>query len=149
MAETVNRYIDELDKLAANSAAPKPIDFGPLKSASKSLIESSRRYEETLSKARSKGLDQVKQLKSLNELLYRSERKLTDEQGLPRRPWFRHQVYAPGFYTGYGVKTIPGVREAIEEKLWSEVDPQMKRVAAALQSFSAQVDAATRILEGK
>lgn len=149
MAETVNRYIDELDKLAAKSGSPKPVDLGPLKSASKSLVESARRYEEALTKARSKGLDQVKQLKSLNELLYRSERRLTDEQGLPRRPWFRHQVYAPGFYTGYGVKTIPGVREALEEKLWSEVEPQMKRAGAALQGFSAQVDAATRILEGK
>jgi N-acetylated-alpha-linked acidic dipeptidase len=85
----------------------------------------------------------------LNELLYKSERKLTNEQGLPRRPWFRHQLYAPGFYTGYGVKTIPGVREAIEQKQWNEVEPQMKNVTAALNALTAQIDAATHLLDGK
>lgn len=49
------------------------------------------------------------------------------------RPWFRHVLYAPGFYTGYGVKTVPGVREAIEQKKWSEADEQIKRAAAAIE----------------
>jgi N-acetylated-alpha-linked acidic dipeptidase len=82
-------------------------------------------------------------------LLYQSERRLTGEPGLPRRPWFKHQIYAPGFYTGYGVKTIPGVREAIEQKQWDEVEPQAKNAAAAVQALTAQIDAATRLLEGK
>ena len=149
LAETVNRYVVDLERLAARSRAPKPIDFGILKAASKSLGDSARRYEDGMIKAAAKGFDQVKKSTALNELLYKSERKLTDEQGLPRRPWFKHQVYAPGFYTGYGVKTIPGVREAIEEKLWTEVEPQMKRVSAALQGLAAQIDAATRILEAR
>ena len=63
----------------------------------------------------------------------RSERVLTDDKGLPNRPWFEHVLYAPGFYTGYGVKTIPGVREAIEQKRWAEADEQIKRTAIALQ----------------
>ncbi|UWX56608.1 hypothetical protein NYZ99_13070 [Maribacter litopenaei] len=52
----------------------------------------------------------------LNNMLMDAEHKLTSEGGLPRRPWFKHQIYAPGFYTGYGVKTLPGVREAVEQK---------------------------------
>ena len=86
---------------------------------------------------------------ALNQLLYQSERKLTNERGLPRRPWFVHQIYAPGFYTGYGVKTIPGVREAIEEKQWDEVEPQIKNASAAIQALSSQIESATKMLEGR
>ena len=82
-------------------------------------------------------------------MLYQSERKLTNEQGLPRRPWFTHQIYAPGFYTGYGVKTIPGVREAIEEKHWDEIGPEMKKASKSIEAMTAQVEAATRMLEGR
>ena len=117
--------------------------------AVKSRTDSARRYEGALARAEVKGFAQVKQPKALNELLYKSERRLTNEQGLPRRPWFTHQIYAPGFYTGYGVKTIPGVREAIEQKQWAEVEPQMKTAAAAIESLRTQVDSAARMLEGK
>jgi N-acetylated-alpha-linked acidic dipeptidase len=145
-ADTVERYIDELEKLAKRN--DKPIDFAPMKSATAALRESARRYEQALSRvSTSSALEHLKQAKALNELLYKTERKLTNEQGLPRRPWFKHLVYAPGFYTGYGVKTIPGVREALEEKRWSEVEPQMRNVAKALVSLASQIDAAARILE--
>jgi N-acetylated-alpha-linked acidic dipeptidase len=149
LADTVNTYIEEIDKLAKKGNPPKPVDLGPLRLAVKSLADSARRYEEALARAEAKGFSQVKQPKALNELLYKSERRLTSEQGLPRRPWFTHQIYAPGFYTGYGVKTIPGVREAIEQKLWAEVEPQMKAAVAAVESLRTQVDAAARLLEGK
>jgi N-acetylated-alpha-linked acidic dipeptidase len=149
LANTVGRYADELEKLAARSNAPKPANFAPLKSSIAALSESAKRYEAALQKATAGGFAAIKQFKALNELLYTSERKLTNEQGLPRRPWFKHQLYAPGFYTGYGVKTLPGVREALEQKQWSDVEPQMKNVSAALQSLASQIDAATRLLEGK
>jgi N-acetylated-alpha-linked acidic dipeptidase len=149
LADTVSRYADELDKLAARSNAPKPVNFVSLKAAVTSLTESAKRYEAALQKATASGFTTVKQAKALNELLYQSERKLINDQGLPRRPWFKHQLYAPGFYTGYGVKTIPGVREAIEQKQWNDVEPQMKNVNAALQALASQLDAATRLLEGK
>ncbi|HEY8133269.1 MAG TPA: transferrin receptor-like dimerization domain-containing protein, partial [Thermoanaerobaculia bacterium] len=58
------------------------------------------------------------------------------------RPWFRHQIYAPGFYTGYGVKTVPGVREAIEQKQWSEANQQIEIVAKVIENYAAQVDRA-------
>ena len=65
----------------------------------------------------------------LNEALAKVERAMTDDKGLPKRPWFRHQIYAPGFYTGYGVKTLPGVREAIEQEEWEEFERQQARLA--------------------
>jgi N-acetylated-alpha-linked acidic dipeptidase len=70
------------------------------------------------------------------------EQALTRTEGLPRRPWFRHQIYAPGFYTGYGVKTVPGVREAIEQKEWSEANEQIVIVAKVLEGYAAEVDRA-------
>ncbi|HKQ03577.1 MAG TPA: transferrin receptor-like dimerization domain-containing protein [Blastocatellia bacterium] len=149
LAETLRRYMDEIDKLAKKASPPKEINLTRLGAAVQALSDSARRYEEALVKATARGFDNVKQAKELNQLLYQSERRLTGEPGLPRRPWFKHQIYAPGFYTGYGVKTIPGVREAIEQKQWDEVEPQAKNAAAALQALTAQIDAATRLLEGK
>ena len=149
MADTLGRYIEDIERLAKRGAPPKQIDLAPLRTAVRALGESARRYEDALARAESKGFATVKQPAALNELLYKSERRLTNEQGLPRRPWFIHQIYAPGFYTGYGVKTIPGVREAIEQKQWTEVEPQMKTAAAAIDALRLQVEAATRLLEGK
>ncbi len=75
-----------------------------------------------------------------------TERALTTGDGLPRRPWYRHQIYAPGFYTGYGVKTLPGVREAIEQRDWKEAEEQAVVEAKAIDAFAAAVDRATAAL---
>jgi N-acetylated-alpha-linked acidic dipeptidase len=72
---------------------------------------------------------------------------LIQDAGLPRRPWFRHQIYAPGFYTGYSVKTLPGVREAIEEKNWPEMEAQSQVLVKTLESFAAQIQRATELLK--
>jgi N-acetylated-alpha-linked acidic dipeptidase len=72
----------------------------------------------------------------LNKKLMSAERMLTSEKGLPRRPWFKHQIYAPGFYTGYGVKTLPGVREAIEQKDWKEAQEQITVLSNTLKEFN-------------
>ena len=69
--------------------------------------------------------------------------------GLPRRPWFRHQIYAPGFYTGYGVKTFPGIREAMEEGEWGLIDEQVRRAAGVIDAFSRRIAEAHGLLEGK
>ncbi|MCZ6674054.1 MAG: M28 family peptidase [Verrucomicrobia bacterium] len=82
----------------------------------------------------------------INKVLYQSEQTLIRTEGLPRRPWFRHQVYAPGYYTGYGVKTFPGIREAIEERKWSEAEEQMQFAADAISAYSSQVEQATILL---
>jgi len=84
--------------------------------------------------------------KALNALLYQSERKLLSEAGLPRREWFKHQIYASGFYTGYGVKTLPGARETIEQKNWAEAAEQVKVISRNLDTMSSQIEAAARRL---
>jgi N-acetylated-alpha-linked acidic dipeptidase len=81
-------------------------------------------------------------LTNVNQKLMESERRLTDDAGLPRRPWYKHMIYAPGVYTGYGVKTMPGVREAIEQKRWPEADAEIVRVAKVLENESGLIDAA-------
>src|SRR5207248_10543724 len=86
-------------------------------------------------------------LGALNQKLMESERRLLDPKGLLRRPWYKHMIYAPGVYTGYGVKTIPGVREAIEQKHWEEADAEMGRVAKVLQGEAALIDEASAELE--
>ena len=79
-----------------------------------------------------------------NKLLYTSERELTREDGLPGRPWFRHHIYAPGFYTGYGVKTLPGVREAIEERQYALVEDEIFIAADVISGMAARVRALSR-----
>ena len=73
---------------------------------------------------------------SLNQALYKAEQVLLSPNGLPRRAWYRHTIYAPGFYTGYGVKTLPGIREAIEQREWKEAQEQIKITAAAIQDLA-------------
>jgi N-acetylated-alpha-linked acidic dipeptidase len=76
-------------------------------------------------------------LASINAKIFTAEQQLLNATGLPRRPWFKHSLYAPGFYTGYGVKTVPGVREAIEQKDWKEANEQIAAVAKALDQLSS------------
>ncbi len=85
-------------------------------------------------------------MQTLNAKLLQTERTLTSPDGSPRRPWYKHLI-APGFYTGYGVKTLPGVREGIEEKHYQEADKEIVRVAQALQDYAAAVDSAAADLE--
>ena len=116
-----------------------PVTKGPLeydRDHQELLSRSAEKYEKALAAAG----DSVPA--ALNARLIESERRLTDTAGLPNRPWYRHMIYAPGFYTGYGVKTLPGVREAIEQKRWAEVDAQMARLAKALESEAGLLDAA-------
>ena len=72
----------------------------------------------------------------LNNKLYHAEQALLTKDGLPRRGWYRHSIYAPGFYTGYGVKTLPGIREAIEQRNWKEAQEQIESTAAAISHFT-------------
>ena len=84
--------------------------------------------------------------RELNAILRSAERALTREEGLPGRPWYRHQVYAPGRYTGYGVKTLPAVREAIELRDWREAEAQAVVIGGTLEGFAAHLDRATAVL---
>ena len=85
----------------------------------------------------------------MNTRLLQAERQFIDDGGLPRRPWYRHLLYAPGFYTGYGVKTMPGVREGIEQKRYEEAEKEAARLAAAIAKETALINAAAGELEGR
>ena len=78
--------------------------------------------------------------RAIDALLYMTERFLTRAEGLPRRPWFRHQIYSPGFYTGYGAKTLPGVREAIEMETWGEAASEIERVSGVIAGIAGKIE---------
>ncbi|HEY6936531.1 MAG TPA: transferrin receptor-like dimerization domain-containing protein [Terriglobales bacterium] len=123
---------------------PPYLNFAPLENAVDQLNRSARRYQEALQKAWAspQGV-QPATLADLNQKMMESERRLTDDAGLPRRSWYKHLIYAPGVYTGYAPKTMPGVREAIEQKRWPEANTEIARVAKVLENESALIDSAT------
>jgi N-acetylated-alpha-linked acidic dipeptidase len=84
---------------------------------------------------------------ALNDILYKAERSLIDPNGLPRRPWYKHEIYAPGLYTGYGVKTLPGIREGIEHRNWKEAQENTDIVAKAITTYNTQVEKAVDVLK--
>jgi len=122
---------------------PPYLNFAPLDQASDDLTDAAKAFDQAFAAAGGTAPPE------LNPDLISSERLLTDERGLPNRPWFQHLLYAPGFYTGYGVKTMPGVREAIEQKKWPEADEQITRVAAALEREASLLKQATKLLPAK
>ena len=111
-------------------AAIPYLDFSPVQNALAAL----EKEVQIFSKKDVTSLPTHKQ-EALNAMLMKAEQKLTSEEGLPRRPWYRHQIYAPGFYTGYGVKTLPGVREAIEQQSWEEAQEQIEKLAGTLDQL--------------
>jgi N-acetylated-alpha-linked acidic dipeptidase len=125
---------------------PAFLTFAPLENAVARLERSAARYEAALGKTGVAGVAQSA-LTELNKKLLESERRLLDPQGLPRRPWYKHVLYAPGVYTGYGVKTMPGIREGLEQKRWTEAEAQIVRVAAVLDAESEGIEAAADLLE--
>ena len=171
-ADTAKTYLDELKKLDTDQRAeivernreldegaftaaadpkitfnppprdpvPPHLNFAPLENGLDALTHSAQRYDAARQKA------SPSNIKAVNAKLIESERRLTDAAGLPGRPWFRHMIYAPGFYTGYGVKTIPGVREAIEQKRWQEADEQIQRAGKILMNEADLLDEATAAL---
>ena len=172
LAETVTRYVGELKALNAEIAStaiehnrqlsdsgflltndprhplapPKTealapsLDFAPLDSASIALTGAAERYQIAFMQAMDGPA--TASFMELNTELLQSERVLLSTAGLVNRPWYKHLLYAPGFYTGYGVKTIPGVREAIEQKEWLLATKEIGRVSAALNAETALVERA-------
>jgi N-acetylated-alpha-linked acidic dipeptidase len=115
------------------------------------LTEAAATYDSTIAAAERDGSVYKKSaadLTALNTLLYQSEQKLLSPAGLPERPWYQHTIYAPGFYTGYGVKTLPGVREALERHDWKTAAAQATALVKALDAYRAQIAAATARVKG-
>jgi N-acetylated-alpha-linked acidic dipeptidase len=151
-ARTYRRYAEEIAKEAKDSTATASLDLSPVTAALDRLDRAAARYEKVYARVPAASSAELQRrwraLEPVNRTLYRAEQRLTSPEGLPRRDWFRHLVYAPGFYTGYGVKTMPGIREAVEDVPDGSVaQAQAARVAAALQAYAGQVEQAADALE--
>ena len=153
-----NRLIDEgvfqaiLDPRRPTLAPPKEevpphLNFAPLENAVAALQRSASPLRDGAGRGWKADPCPRRCSSRVNALLIRSERVLLSPEGLPRRPWFKHLLYAPGVYAGYGARTMPGAREAIELKRYAEADPEIARIAKALQDEAALADEAAAELE--
>jgi N-acetylated-alpha-linked acidic dipeptidase len=148
---------DRVFQLAADptktSGAPTPLkpvpkfEFAPLENAIDRLKKSAHAYDDAFRKNAAKLSPQAKA--HLLDLMRTVDQTLAPNAGLPGRPWFKNLVYAPGRYTGYGAKTLPGVREAVEDERWDDANKYAKITADALNAYSARLDQATAVLNGK
>lgn len=117
-------------------------DFAPLENAVDAVVRSAAQYHKALEHAEANGGAALASasLDEVNRLLIESERKFITPDGLPNRPWYKHRLYAPGFYTGYAAKTMPYVREAIEQKQWKQADEGVVVVAHCLEDEARLID---------
>ena len=152
--ELKNNIFQKVSDPTKTSVAPKPEDevpflnYSPLENAVGGLQHSADNF--SAAKKQLGNSDKkltTEQIKQLNKVIYQTERALTSKDGLTGRPWYAHQIYAPGFYTGYGVKTLPAVREAIEMRNWDEANKQVVVVADVITNYSLQIDKATELVK--
>ena len=149
---TTDRLLDQhAFDLAADptkASAPPPrddavpaLDFAPLERAVARLKASAAAYDAALAAAPDAAAGDA--ARGSTPMLIGVEQALTDPRGLPGRPWYVHLIYAPGMLTGYGAKTLPGVREAIEGRRWAEAQDFIARTAAAIDAARGRIEAAT------
>ena len=149
---TYRRYANEIQKEAKKKPETQSLDLSNVLQALDRLQQASDRYEQAvapLGAMSSRTLQSHRrELDALNHTLFMTERALTDTAGLEKRPWFRHLIYAPGFYTGYGVKTMPGIREAVEDVPNGAVaQREAARVASAIDRMAVSVNSAADQLQ--
>jgi len=140
-ADTFLRYADELEELAKTRPEAR-LDLAPVRAAIAQLREASQAFEQAYGRSQrlsTQALAARAELRRVNRLLIQSEQRLGMGDGLPRREWFKHQIYAPGFYTGYGVKTMPQIREGLEERRLEEAQGGVRTVSAAISALAQQV----------
>ena len=135
----------------AGEVVPPYINFAPMKNAVALLKKSAERYSVALAAYASKGSPALPRssLQLVNADLLRVSRAFLNQGGLPERPWFKNQIYAPGAYTGYGAKPIAAVREYMDQKRWRDAEAQVPQVAQAMQSAAQAVDKAAQDLEAE
>ena len=127
--------------------APPKFDFKPLDDATDRLKKSAKAYDDAFaSNAAGLSADGRAHLMALMQTI---DQTLAPDVGLPERPWFKNLIYAPGRFTGYGAKTLPGVREAIEEERWEDANRYITLTAGVLNAYSDRLDQATAVLKGK
>jgi N-acetylated-alpha-linked acidic dipeptidase len=124
------------------------LSFAPLENGADALTRSAAIYDAAVTALATGDTAAYSRpaITAANAILVQSERALTSPEGLPGRSWYTHLLYAPGYYTGYGVKTVPAVREAIEQRQWSAVDGEIARVGAVLQAEATLVSSAAAAL---
>ncbi len=148
-ADTLSVYLDELNKLLKKKRRKNPavsLDLAPLRKGQEQIGKAAEAYEEALEKVFSNGGPNGDVAK-VNAALREIEQMMRLEGGLPgEREWYKHALYAPGFYTGYGVKTIPGVRESIEQDDWETARKQVKVVRGIFDGLANQIRSAEREL---
>jgi N-acetylated-alpha-linked acidic dipeptidase len=149
-ARAYHKYAAEIGRLAAGNDTTKALDLSGLRAALERLDSAAAVWERSSAAVDGAGtLEQRRAaLAQVNHLLAGTEQALADTAGLPRRPWFRHLVYAPGAYTGYGVKTLPGIREAVEARRPAEAQAESARAAQAIDRYAAAIRAAAEALDG-
>jgi N-acetylated-alpha-linked acidic dipeptidase len=179
-AETIERYVKELEKLLKDKQdeiternlelkegvftatadprktfVPPPaklvppfMNFAPLKNGVEAIKKSAQRYQSAFAKWQTSGTDlPARSAAALNAELIQIQRSFLTEKGLPERPWFKHQVYAPGAYTGYGAKPIAAVREYMDQEKWMEADTQVPIVGQVLENVAVAIGKAADDLE--
>jgi N-acetylated-alpha-linked acidic dipeptidase len=148
-SRTYHTYADEITKLAGNNDTTKGLDLSAVRTALQHLDSAAAVWQRSSAAVDgAAGLDaRAAALAPVNHQLALTEQALADSAGLPRRPWFRHLVYAPGAYTGYGVKTMPGIREAVEARRTAEAQAEATRVAQAIDRYAAAIRAAAEALD--
>ena len=124
------------------------MNFAPLKNGVEAIKKSAERYQAAFAKWQASGTDLPAQTTAaLNSELIQIQRTFLTEKGLPERPWFKHQVYAPGAYTGYGAKPIAAVREYMDQEKWKEAEAQVPMVGRVLENVAAAIGKAADDLE--
>ncbi len=142
LSQTLEFYARDVEQLAKNAPKAPAFDFAPLDNALQTLHQAATEYDDAFAKASQDGSLFKKtnaERAALNLVLMQSERKMLAETGLPRRPWFEHAFYAPGFYTGYAAKTLPGVREAIEAGNWQEAADKENVLVDVIRNLTTQI----------
>ena len=119
------------------------LNFSELENSLMQLNSLAEEYQKAYSNGMQLPFEKQNQL---NQVLFNAERSLISEKGLPRRQWYKHQIYAPGFYTGYGVKTLPAIREAIEQRNWNEAQKGIDTVSQTIKMYNSQVQEAVSLL---
>jgi N-acetylated-alpha-linked acidic dipeptidase len=140
---TVEGYLNDLSKLKGAGSLHLEGVRKELAATGKTAEAYEARYKRSLDKA---SLASPARLEEANELLYRTERSMLLPAGLPGRDWFKHQIYAPGLYTGYDAKTLPGIREAAEAGRWEEANQQAEALVRTLRAVRMQIQEAERAL---
>jgi len=131
----------------AEETATPHVELAPLENAVDRLGKAAKAFDDAYAAAGAGLTPPVRN--QLNTLLRDLDQLLLDDRGLPGRPWYRHMIYAPGRFTGYGAKTLPGVREAIEERRFDDANVYAQRTADALNAYSARLDEARALIERK